>query len=68
MARVGMTRSAVSHKQSAHSAEDNVTTPYDPIRLLKGAPPGQVKNIDLKFKLLFLYKNPVKPELTTISE
>jgi hypothetical protein len=40
-----MTRSAVSRKQSAHSADDNVTTPYDPVRLLKGAPPGQVNHI-----------------------
>ena len=37
-----MARSAVSRKQSLHSATENVTTPYNPIRLLKGAPPGQV--------------------------
>ena len=42
MARVTMTRAAVSSRQSAHSPLDNVTTQYNPIRLLKGAPPGQV--------------------------
>lgn len=41
MARVTMTRAAVSNRPSAHSPLDNVTTPYNPIRLLKGAPPGQ---------------------------
>ena len=42
MARCTMTRAAVSNRQSAHSPLDNVTTQYNPIRLLKGAPPGQV--------------------------
>ena len=42
MARVTMTRAAVSNRQSAHSPLDNVTTQYNPVRLLKGAPPGQV--------------------------
>ena len=42
MARVTMARAAVSNRPSAHSPLDNVTTPYNPIRLLKGAPPGQV--------------------------
>lgn len=41
MARVTMARAAVSNRPSAHSPLDNVTTPYNPIRLLKGAPPGQ---------------------------
>merc|ERR1712226_1700268 len=43
MARVTMTRAAVSNRQSAHSPLDNVTTQYNPVRLLKGAPPGQDK-------------------------
>lgn len=42
MARVTMTRAAVSMRPSAHSPLDNVSTKYNPIRLLKGAPPGQV--------------------------
>ena len=46
MARVTMTRAAVSSRQSAHSPLDNVTTQYNPIRLLKGAPPGQVSHIN----------------------
>ena len=44
MARVTMARAAVSNRPSAHSPLDNVTTPYNPIRLLKGAPPGQVRD------------------------
>ena len=42
MARVNMIKSAVSRRTSAHAPLDNVTTPYNPMRLLKGAPPGQV--------------------------
>ena len=42
MARVTMARAAVSMRPSAHSPLDNVSTKYNPIRLLKGAPPGQV--------------------------
>ncbi len=42
MARVTITRNAVSRKQSAHSQLDNVNTPYSSVRLLKGLPPGQV--------------------------
>ena len=42
MARINMIKSAVSRRTSAHAPMDNVTTPYNPIRLLKGAPPGQV--------------------------
>jgi len=41
MARINMIKAATSHKTSAHSPLDNVSTPYNPIRLLKGAPPGQ---------------------------
>ena len=37
-----MARAAVSMRPSAHSPLDNVSTKYNPIRLLKGAPPGQV--------------------------
>merc|ERR1712080_327416 len=43
MARVTMARAAVSMRPSAHSPLDNVSTKYNPIRLLKGAPPGQDK-------------------------
>ena len=42
MARINMIKAAVSRRTSAHAPMDNVTTPYNPIRLLKGAPPGQV--------------------------
>jgi len=41
MARINMIKAATSHKTSAHAPLDNVSTPYNPIRLLKGAPPGQ---------------------------
>ena len=50
MARINMIKSAVSRRTSAHAPMDNVTTPYNPIRLLKGAPPGQV-NVDSIFFL-----------------
>lgn len=36
-----MIKAAVSRRTSAHAPMDNVTTPYNPMRLLKGAPPGQ---------------------------
>ena len=53
MARINMIKSAVSRRTSAHAPMDNVTTPYNPIRLLKGAPPGQVScNI---LKILYFY-------------
>ena len=42
MARINMIKAAVSRRTSAHAPLDNVTTPYNPMRLLKGAPPGQV--------------------------
>jgi len=41
MARINMIKAATSRRTSAHSPVDNVTTPYNPIRLLKGGPPGQ---------------------------
>jgi len=41
MARINMMKAATSRRTSAHSPIDNVSTPYNPIRLLKGAPPGQ---------------------------
>jgi len=41
MARINMIKAATSRRTSAHSPKDNVSTPYNPIRLLKGAPPGQ---------------------------
>jgi hypothetical protein len=43
MASVILTRAAVSSRQSAHSPMDNVSTRYNSIRLLRGAPPGQDK-------------------------
>ncbi len=48
MARITMTRASVSTRPSAHSPLDNVSTPYNPIRLLKGAPPGQVDYLKKK--------------------
>merc|ERR1719264_776228 len=41
MARVNMMKNIVSDRRQPHSPLDNVNTPYNPIRLLKGAPPGQ---------------------------
>jgi len=41
MARINMIKAATSRRTAAHSPMDNVTTPYNPIRLLKGGPPGQ---------------------------
>merc|ERR1712156_725411 len=34
-------KNIVSSRRQPHSPLDNVNTPYNPIRLLKGAPPGQ---------------------------
>merc|ERR1719337_116743 len=34
-------KTIVSDRRQPHSPLDNVNTPYNPIRLLKGAPPGQ---------------------------
>ena len=48
MARINMIKAAVSRRTSAHAPMDNVTTPYNPIRLLKGAPPGQVHLINVE--------------------
>ena len=42
MARVNMMKTIVTDRRQPHSPLDNVNTPYNPIRLLKGAPPGQV--------------------------
>jgi len=41
MARVNLMKTIVSSRRQPHSPLDNVNTPYNPIRLLKGAPPGQ---------------------------
>merc|ERR1719460_2024266 len=41
MARVNMMKNIVTDRRQPHSPLDNVNTPYNPIRLLKGAPPGQ---------------------------
>merc|ERR1711875_101037 len=41
MARVNMMKTIVTDRRQPHSPMDNVNTPYNPIRLLKGAPPGQ---------------------------
>ena len=41
MARVNMMKTIVTNRRQPHSPLDNVNTPYNPIRLLKGAPPGQ---------------------------
>merc|ERR1719219_224196 len=41
MARVGLIHAAVSRRTSPHTPMDNMSTRYNPIRLLKGAPPGQ---------------------------
>merc|ERR1712029_1155639 len=41
MARCNLMKNIVSSRRQPHSPLDNVNTPYTPIRLLKGAPPGQ---------------------------
>merc|ERR1711982_159763 len=41
MARVNLMKNIVTHRRQPHSPLDNVSTPYNPVRLLKGAPPGQ---------------------------
>jgi len=41
MARVNLMKNIVSSRRQPHSPLDNVNTPYNGIRLLKGAPPGQ---------------------------
>ena len=56
MARINMIKAAVSRRTSAHAPMDNVTTPYNPIRLLKGAPPGQVEfinDVSIGFKNIY---------------
>jgi len=45
MARVNMAHAAFSSRPSAHSSAENVTTPYNSVRLLKGTPPGHVSII-----------------------
>jgi len=41
MARVNLMKNIVTARRQPHSPLDNVNTPYNPVRLLKGAPPGQ---------------------------
>jgi hypothetical protein len=41
MARVKVMKTIVTDRRQPHSPLDNVNTPYNPIRLLKGSPPGQ---------------------------
>jgi len=41
MARVNIMKNIVTDRRQPHSPLDNVNTPYNPVRLLKGAPPGQ---------------------------
>ena len=58
MARVTMARAAVSMRPSAHSPLDNVSTKYNPIRLLKGAPPGQVITVSNHSNVMLLNEYP----------
>jgi len=41
MARCNLMKTIVTNRRQPHSPLDNVNTPYNPVRLLKGAPPGQ---------------------------
>merc|ERR1712051_741031 len=41
MARVNLMKNIVTSRRQPHTPLDNVNTPYNPIRLLNGAPPGQ---------------------------
>merc|ERR1712110_663908 len=41
MVRVNLMKNIVTSRRQPHTPLDNVNTPYNPIRLLKGAPPGQ---------------------------
>ena len=42
MARIKMIHAAASVRNQPHSPLDNVNTPFDSMRLLRGAPPGRV--------------------------
>ena len=42
MARVKMIHAAASVRNQPHSPTDNENTPFNSIRLLRGAPPGRV--------------------------
>ena len=61
-----MIKAACSHRTSAHSPLDNVTTPYNPIRLLKGAPPGQVSRKIRSNLILFFRKIYASRDKTSI--
>jgi len=41
MSRVNVMKTIVSNRKQPHSPLDNVNTPYNSVRLLKGSPPGQ---------------------------
>jgi len=41
MARVNLMKNIVTNRCQPHSPLDNVNTPHNPVRLLKGCPPGQ---------------------------
>jgi len=47
MARVNLMKNIVTSRRQPHTPLDNVNTPYNPIRLLKGAPPGCKEGEDL---------------------
>ena len=49
MAKVKMAHTIVTRKSASHSATDNSNTPYSSVRLLNGAPPGQVDLWKLNF-------------------
>jgi len=40
MTRVNLMKKIVTNRRQPHSPLDNVNTPYNPVRLLKGSPPG----------------------------
>ena len=69
MARINMIKAAVSRRTSAHAPMDNVTTPYNPIRLLKGAPPGQVSSENFLFCCLknFLNKSTLQIQIDDLT-
>merc|ERR1712180_535296 len=41
MARVNVMKAIVTDRRQPHAPLDNVNTPYNSVRLLKGGPPGQ---------------------------
>jgi len=57
MARVKMIHAAASVRRQPHSPRDNVDTPFDAMRLLRGAPPGRERVMHYTSELNIIKKN-----------